>query len=95
MGDPLDAQAHHLPAHVIGVVVGREHTGESHPVGAQDLDELVDPVGRVDHHGLAGLAITDEVGEVDHLLGDPIGASEVATGEQLAEVQAISHRLAA
>ena len=95
LGDALDAQAHHVPADVIGVVVGGEHAGEAHPVGAEDLDELVDAVGGIDQHGLAGLAVADEVDEVDHLLGDPVGAREVAPGEQLAEVQAISHRLAA
>ena len=94
-GDALDPQAHHLAADVVGVVVGHEHAGEAHPVGAEDLDELVDAVGRVDHHGLARLAVADEVREVDHLLRDPIGAREVAAREQLAEVQAISHRLAA
>ena len=87
-GDALDLVAHHLTADVVRVVVRREHAGESHPVGVEDRDELVDPVRGIDRHCFAGLTVTEQVHEVDHLPGDGIAAREVAPGEQLAEVEA-------
>ena len=46
-----------------------------------------DVVGRVDDHRLAGLAVADQVDEVDHLAGQRVVAGDVAPGEQLAEVE--------
>ena len=63
------------------------------PSAVEHVEQALDVVGGVDHDRLAGLAIADEVDEVDHLAGDRIRAGEVATGEQLAEVQAVVHIL--
>jgi fatty acid desaturase len=84
----LDGVSHHVSADMIGVIVGGEYTGESHVVLGEDLKDAVDVVGGVDGDGLAGLAIADEVDEVDHLAGQRIVLGDVATGEQLAEVEA-------
>ncbi len=48
-----------------------------------------DAVGRVDGHGLAGLAVADQVHEVDHLAGHRVVDGEVTPGEQLAEVETV------
>ena len=66
-------------ADVVRVVVGDEHARQAHAVGLDDVEQLVDPVGRVDDHGVAGLAITDEVDEVDHLRCERVVGCEVAT----------------
>jgi cytochrome P450 len=86
----FDGVTHHLSTNVIGVIVGCEHTGDFHVVGGEHIDNALHVVGRVDSHGLAGLAIADEVDEVHHLAGERIGRRDVATGKQLAEIEAIS-----
>ena len=84
---PSIEPAAEVAADMVGVVVGDEHVGEAHPVGAEDLDELADAVRGVDRDRLARLAVADEVHEVDHLLRDLVVAREVAAREQLAEVR--------
>ena len=49
----LDAVAHHRAADMIGVVVGGQHAGDAHAVGGGDVDQVVDSVGRIDHHAFA------------------------------------------
>ncbi len=61
---------------------------EAHPVVVEDLDQLVDAVRGVDRDGLALLAVADEVHEVHHLARDRVVTREVASGEELAEVEA-------
>ena len=73
---------------MVGVVVRGEGAGEPHVVGGEDVEQALDVVGGVDHDGLAGLAVADQVHEVHHLAGDRIRAGEVAAGQQLAEVEA-------
>jgi hypothetical protein len=68
--------AHHVAAHVVGVVVGGERAGEAHAVGGEHVEEALDVVGRVDGHRLAGLAVADEVHEVHHLAGDRVARAK-------------------
>ena len=87
--DSLDGVPHHLAAHMIGVVVGGDGSDKMHAIGGQHLEDSGHVVGGVDHNGLTGLAVSHEVHEVDHLLGQRVGAGDVATRQQLAEVQAV------
>ena len=86
----FDGVAHHLSTNVIGVIVGGQHTGEFHVISGEHIDNALHVVGRIDGDGFAGLAIADEVNEVHHLAGERISRCDVATGEQLAEIEAIS-----
>ena len=88
-GQSLEGEAHHRAADVVGVVVGDQHAGQVHAVGLEGVEQIAGGVGGVDHHRLAGLAVTDEVGEVAHLLGDHVAGGEVAAGQQLPEVEAV------
>ena len=87
--DPLERPPAHLPAEVIRVEVGPQDAGQPHAVGRQDVEQVLHRVGGVDRHRLAGLAVADEVDEVDHLAGHHVALGEVATGQQLAEIQAV------
>ena len=89
LGYPDDVGAHHGTTHVVRVVVGGQRTGAKHVIGRQDVEDAVDVIGRVNHYGLAGLPITDEVDEVDHLAGHRILGGEVPAGQELAEVEAL------
>ena len=71
------------------MVVGDQRAGHRHAVGRGDVEQVVDPVGRVDQQGRAVLAVADQIGEVDHLGRELVADGEVASGEQLAEVQAV------
>ena len=94
-GQALELEAHHRTADVVGVVVGDQHAGQVHAVGLQRVDQVAGGVGRVDDHGVAGLPVADQVGEVAHLLGDHVAGREIATREQLPEVEPVrvSHAL--
>ena len=72
---------------MVGVVVGDEDAGDRHVVGRGDLEQVADPVGRVDDQASMLLAIADQIGEVDHLGRQLVRDGEVASREQLAEVQ--------
>ena len=87
--DPLERPAAHLPAEMIRMEVGAQHTGESHAVGRQDVEQVLHGVGGVDRHRLAGLAVADQIDEVDHLAGHHVALGEVATGEQLPEIEPV------
>jgi len=67
--DALDVHAHHRAADMVGVVVGGEHAGQSHFVVVDDLHDFTDGISRVDHDALASLPVTDQIDEIDHLLG--------------------------
>jgi len=88
-GDAGDVVAEEVAADVIGVVVGGEDAGESHAVGLEHLDDLARGIGRVDRDGFTAHPVADQVDEVHHLAGERITLGEVATGEELAEVQAV------
>ena len=88
-GDALDAPPHHVAADVVGVVVGGQDPDALHAVGRQHAEQLVDAVGGVDDHRLAGLPVSDQVDEVDHLPGHLVVGGEVPPGQQLAEVEAV------
>ncbi len=60
------------------------------PSAVEDVEEIVDGVGRVDDHRLAGRPVADQVDEVDHLPGELVTNGEVAAGQQLPEVQAVA-----
>ena len=89
LGQALEGEAHHGAADVVGVVVGDQHARQVHAVVLERVEQIAGGIGRVDHHGVAGLAITDEVGEVAHLLGHDVAGGEIPAGEQLAEVQTV------
>ncbi len=74
---------------MVRVVVRHQGPGDGQPVRTRDLHQLAHAVRRVDDERLTGLPVADEVDEVHHLAGDLVVDGEVATGEQLAEVEAI------
>jgi hypothetical protein len=84
-----DVAAEEVPPDVVGVVMGGEGADEMHAIGFEQVDEFARGVGGIDGNCFAGLLVTDEVDEVDHLAGDPIAHGDVATGEKLAEVEAV------
>ena len=86
---PSMPQPMHLATDVVGVEVGGQRADAPHPVGGQDAQQVVDPIGGVDDHRLAGLAVPHQVDEVDHLTGDLVAGGEVAAGQQLAEVEPV------
>ncbi len=90
--DAGDAVARHVATDVVRVVVGGERARQLHVVLVEHVEDAADVVGRVDDHGLALLAVADEVDEVDHLPSDGVVVPEVATTQQLTEVQALAHR---
>ncbi len=69
-----------------------EEVDPADPQRSQHRREVVDGVGRVDEHGLAGGPVADRVHEVDHLGRDGIADREVAPREELAEVQPVVAR---
>ena len=91
-GDALDRVAHHRSTDVIRVVVRGDHAGDVHAVGGDGGEQFGDGVGRVDEDALAGRPVADGVHEVDHLGGERVVDGEVATAQQLAEVQPILDR---
>ena len=62
---------------MVRMVVGDQGADHVHPVGGGDGEEIGHPVGGVDDHGLAGITVADEVGEVDHLRGERVAHREV------------------
>ena len=88
-GDPVDVEPHHRPADVVGVVVRGQHARHGHAVGSHRVDQAGGIVRRVDEHALTRGPVAHCVHEVDHLLGELVVGREVATREQLAEVQTI------
>jgi hypothetical protein len=62
-----DLVAHHVAAHVVGVVMRGERTRDLHPVAGGHVEDAADVVGGVDSHRLARVAVADQVREVDHL----------------------------
>ena len=88
-GDALDVVGPHRPADVVGVVVSRQHAGHPHAIGGDRVEQIGHRVRRVDQQAFARGPITHGVDEVDHLLGQRVVYREVATREQLAEVEPI------
>jgi hypothetical protein len=66
---------------MVGVVMGGQGTDQAHPVGLNDTEDLVDGIGRVHDHGVAGPPVADQVDEVDHLPGDGVVDGEVPAGQ--------------
>jgi hypothetical protein len=60
-----------------------------HAVGLERVDQIAGRICRVDHDAVSGLTVTDQVSEIAHLCRDHVTSSEIATGEQLAEVQSV------
>lgn len=88
-GHALERDAHHRAADVIRMVVRRERADDAHALVLDEVDELTRGVRGIDDHRLTFLFVADDVGKVDHLFGDRIVDGEVATGQQLAYVEAI------
>ena len=70
--------------------VGPQDAGQPHVVGRHNVQQVLHRVGGVDRHRLACLAVADEVDEVHHLAGHHVAPGEVATGQQLAEIEAVA-----
>lgn len=87
--EALEFESHHRPAHMIGVVMRHQHAGQSHAVAFDGVEQIAGGVGRVDHHGVAGLPVTDQIREIAHLGGHRVPDREIASGEQLAEIQPV------
>ena len=81
LGDAGDRPTAEVTTDVVGVVVRDEHTREMHAVGGEDVDELGRAVRGIDRDRVAGLAVADEVDEVDHLARDLVVGGEVAAGQ--------------
>jgi hypothetical protein len=93
-GDAIDREAHHGTPDMVGVVVGRQHTGDGHVVRSGNVDELTGGVRRVDENTLTGRSVADRVDEVDHLLGQLVALRKVTAGQELTEVETIVFRCA-
>ncbi len=89
LGHPLQPQTHHRPADVVRMEVGGEHPRAPHPVGGQHVEKALDVVRRIDQHRLPRGPVADRVDEVDHLLRHHVGRREVATRQELAEVETV------
>ena len=74
---------------MVGMMVGDQHPRQCHAVSGEGVEQVTGGVGRVDDDRLGRLPVTDEVGEVAHLLGDGIAGGEVTAGEQLSEVETV------
>ena len=86
---PHHRPAHHLAAHMVGVIVGGQGGGQRHVVGCQDVEDALGVIRRVDHHCLAGFAVAHQIGEVDHLGSHLVAHGKVAARQQLAEVEPV------
>ena len=64
---------------------------DSHAVTLGHRDEVGDAIRGIDEQDFTALAVTDEVGEVDHLRGHLVTDGEVAARQQLPEIKAIGH----
>lgn len=91
--DALDAMTHHRTTDVVGVIVGGEHSSDRHPIGCGDVQKFSDTVGRIDDDAFPGRAIADQIDEVDHLTGHRVGRGEIVSGQELAKVEDVGHRL--
>ncbi|MEY2958011.1 MAG: gamma-glutamyl phosphate reductase [Actinomycetota bacterium] len=87
--DAGDVVPEDRPTDVIGVIVRGEDTGDLHAVVADDVDDRRRVVRRIDEDALTGRPVTDGVDEVHHLRRELIGGSEIASGEQLTEVEIV------
>ncbi len=89
LGQALELKAHHRAADMIGVVMGDQHPGQVHAVGLERVDQVAGGVRRIYHYAVSGISIADQVGEIAHLCRDHVAGGEIATGEQLTEVQPV------
>lgn len=80
---------HHRATDVVGVIVRSENARQSHPVGCDDAENLVDGVSRVDHDAFARLFVAHHIYVVHHLRSKTVANGEVPSGEKLAEVERV------
>ena len=83
----FDRVTHHGAANVVRVGVRDEHPRKPHSVPGEQVEKTGDVIRRVDHDGLARVAVADQVAEVHHLASERVLAPEIATREELAEVE--------
>ena len=57
------------------------------PSAPDEIDQFPNGVGRIDQHALTGSLVAHRVDEVDHLGRERVADREVASGEQLSEVE--------
>ena len=88
-GDALHLVPAERAADVVGVEVSGQNPSDGHAIGLDHVEQFVHCVGGVDEHAFARGPVADCVDEVDHLLRHRVVDGEVATGEQLTEVEAI------
>jgi hypothetical protein len=91
LAQALDAVAHEVATHVVGMPVGHERARQPHVIGGEQVDQVTHAIGGIDDDGVSGLPVADQVHEVHHLPGDEVGAGEVSTSEKLTKVQAVAH----
>jgi len=77
----FDGVSHHVSSDMVWVVVASHNARNSHSVCFGDVDEVSNGVGRVYHHTFAGGSISNEIGEVDHLLGNGVVGAKVSAAE--------------
>ena len=70
-------------------MMGDQDSGQRHAVSFESVEQIACRIGRVDHHRVTGLPVTDEIGEVAHLLRDDVIGGEVTAGKQLPEVETV------
>ena len=91
LSDTCNLSIEQQATQVVGVMMSRDHRGETHPVVFQEFDDLGGSVGRIDYECLAAVAVTDQVSEVRHLVRHMIVTGEVLSGTQLSKIELI-HR---
>jgi hypothetical protein len=74
---------------MVGVIVRGQYTDDPHSVNFHGVDEGIHVVGRINEETLTCRTITDCVDEIDHLTRKIVVLSEVAPGEQLAEIEPV------
>lgn len=85
----FDRVPHHFPAYMIRVIVSRQHTGKSHVISGEHIDNALHVIGRINGNRFAGLAVSDEIDEIHHLTSKRVVLSDVSAGEELTEIEAV------
>ncbi|CAB4904280.1 unannotated protein [freshwater metagenome] len=77
---PLNLHSHNFATAMISVIMRNESARQAHTVRLRYLIELSYPVGRINHHALAGVTVTNQVREVGHSHSKFIASCKVASG---------------
>ena len=91
-GNSFDGVPHHRTTDVVGVIVGGKHSGDAQALCLDNGDEIAHVVRGIHEDTLTGVAISDRIGQVDHLCRHGVTSRVVLTGEQLAEEESVVRR---